>query len=76
MHYFHETYIVLIKTNERWWKLMSSQSKKGNRFQISFKENLQELELMNFMLEQSELIGISTYIKMLIKDDMSKKRNS
>lgn len=55
---------------------MSSQSKKGNRFQISFKENLQELELMNFMLEQSELIGISTYIKMLIRDDMSKKKNA
>lgn len=54
---------------------MSSQSKKGNRFQISFKENLQELELMNFMLEQSELIGISTYIKMLIRDDMAKKKN-
>lgn len=55
---------------------MSSQSKKGNRFQISFKENIQELELMNFMLEQSELIGISTYIKMLINEDMRKKKNS
>lgn len=50
-----------------------SQSKKGNRYQISFKENLQELELMNFMLEQSELIGISSYIKMLIKKDMQEK---
>lgn len=53
---------------------MSSQSKKGNRFQISFKENVQEIEIMNFMIEQSELIGISTYIKMLIKDDMNKKK--
>lgn len=50
-----------------------SQSKKGNRYQISFKENLQELELMNFMLEQSDLIGISSYIKMLIKKDMQEK---
>lgn len=50
-----------------------SQSKKGNRYQISFKENLQELELMNFMLEQAELIGISSYIKMLIKKDMQEK---
>ena len=53
---------------------MSSQSKKGNRFQISFKENVQEIEIMNFMIEQSELIGISTYIKMLIKNDMNKKK--
>lgn len=52
-----------------------SQSKKGNRYQISFKENLQELELMNFMLEQAELIGISSYIKMLIKKDMQEKEN-
>lgn len=50
-----------------------SQSKKGNRYQISFKENLQELELMNFMLQEAELIGISSYIKMLIKKDMQEK---
>ena len=52
-----------------------SQSKKGNRYQISFKENIQELELMNFMLEQSKIMGISTYIKMLIAKDMEIKRN-
>ena len=50
-----------------------SQSKKANRYQISFKENLQELELMNFMLQEAELIGISSYIKMLIKKDMQEK---
>ena len=50
-----------------------SQSKKGDRYQISFKENLQELELMNFMLQEAELIGISSYIKMLIKKDMQEK---
>ncbi len=53
-----------------------SQSKKGNRFQISFKENVQEIELMNFMLEQSKLIGISTYIKILIEKDMKSKLSS
>lgn len=47
-----------------------SQSKIGNRFQISFKENIYEIELMNFMLEKSELIGISAYIKLLIAKDM------
>lgn len=53
-----------------------SQSKKGNRFQISFKENVQEIELMNFMLDQSKLIGISTYIKILIEKDMKSKLSS
>lgn len=50
-----------------------SQTKKGNRFQISFKENIQEIELMNYMLEQAGIMGISTYIKMLIKKDMESK---
>ena len=53
-----------------------SQSKKGNRYQISFKENLQETELMNFMLEQSKLIGISSYIKLLIAEDMERKNKA
>lgn len=47
-----------------------SQTKKGNRFQISFKENIQEIEIMNYMLKKAEIMGISTYIKMLIKKDM------
>lgn len=51
-----------------------SQSKKGNRYQISFKENIQELELMNYMLEKSKIMGISTYIKMLISEDMKKSK--
>lgn len=50
-----------------------SQSKKGNRFQISFKENIEELELLNFMLEESKILGISTYIKTLIAEDKKKK---
>lgn len=50
-----------------------SQTKKGNRFQISFKENIQEIELMTYMLEQAGIMGISAYIKMLIKKDMESK---
>lgn len=53
-----------------------SQSRKGNKFQISFKENIQELELMNYMLGKAEIMGISTYIKMLIKSDMEKNKNN
>lgn len=53
-----------------------SQSSKGNRYQISFKENMQELELMNHMLKQAEIMGVSTYIKMLIKKDMDEVKES
>ncbi|GKZ04092.1 hypothetical protein ANS017_26630 [Paraclostridium bifermentans] len=51
-----------------------SQTKKGNRFQISFKENIQEIEIMNYMLKKAEIMGISTYIKMLIKKDMESNK--
>lgn len=51
-----------------------SQSKKGNRFQISFKENIQEIELMEYMLKQAEIMGISTYLKILIKKDMEESK--
>ncbi|EQK42794.1 hypothetical protein C672_1738 [[Clostridium] bifermentans ATCC 638] len=51
-----------------------SQTKKGNRFQISFKENIQEIEIMNYMLKKAEIMGISTYIKMLIQKDMESNK--
>lgn len=51
-----------------------SQSKRGNRYQISFKENVQEIELMNYMLEKSSIVGISSYIKTLIAEDMHKNK--
>ncbi|MDB8791707.1 hypothetical protein PN398_13310 [Romboutsia sp. 1001216sp1] len=52
-----------------------SHSKKGNRYQISFKENIQELELMDHMLKQSEIMGISAYVKMLIRKDLEEYKN-
>lgn len=51
-----------------------SQSTRGNRFQISFKENMQEIELMNYMIEKSNIIGISNYIKLLIAKDMKEEK--
>lgn len=51
-----------------------SQSSKGNRFQISFKENIEEIELMNHMLKKSSIIGISSYIKTLIAKDMKEEK--
>lgn len=40
------------------------------RKQISFKENVRDLEMYNFLEEEiQETLGISTYLKMLIAKD-------
>ena len=50
--------------------------KQSLKLSISFKENLRDLEIQNFLNEViKDEIGISTYIKMLISEDM-KKRNA
>lgn len=46
--------------------------KKSNKFIISFKENVQEIEIMMHMQEKAEIMGLSAYIKLLIKEDMEK----
>ena len=49
--------------------------KQGHKLQVSFKENMRDLEIYNFLLEEIKgEVGISVYIKMLIAEDM-KKRN-
>lgn len=50
--------------------------KQSLKLALSFKENVRDLEIYNFLVNTiKEEIGISTYIKMLIAEDM-KKRNS
>ena len=50
--------------------------KQSLKLSISFKENLRDLEIYNFLNEViKDEIVISTYIKMLISEDM-KKRNA
>ena len=50
--------------------------KQSLKLSISFKENLRDLEIYNFLNEViKDEIWISTYIKMLISEDM-KKRNA
>ena len=44
------------------------------RLQISFKENVNDLEIYNYILEKSEIIGISAYIKSLVKSEMEKEK--
>ena len=49
--------------------------KQGLKLQVSFKENIRDLEIYNFLLEEIKGEGgSSVYIKMLIAEDM-KKRN-
>ena len=50
--------------------------KQSLKLSISFKENIRDLEIYNFLNETiKDEIGISTYIKMLKSEDM-KKRNA
>ena len=50
--------------------------KQSLKLSISFKENIRDLEIYNFLIDTiKDEMGISTYIKMLISEDM-KKRNS
>ena len=49
--------------------------KQSLKLQVSFKETVRDLEIYDFLLDQiKDTIGISTYIKMLIADDMKKRK--
>ena len=51
--------------------------KQSLKLSISFKENIRDLEIYNFLTENIKYeMGISTYIKMLIKDDMDKRKEN
>lgn len=40
------------------------------RKQLSFKENIRDLEIYNFLIEEiQDTLGISTYVKILIEND-------
>lgn len=50
--------------------------KQSLKLSISFKENIRDLEIYNFLNEViKDEIGISTYIKMLISEDMKKRKS-
>lgn len=49
--------------------------KQSLKLQVSFKETIRDLEIYNFLLNEiKDTVGISTYIKMLIVDDMQKRK--
>lgn len=47
--------------------------KQSLKLPVSFKENIRDLALYNYILEQKETLGISTYIKLLVEKDMKEK---
>ena len=51
--------------------------KQSLKLALSFKENVRDLEIYNFLIEEiKDSIGISSYIKMLIDEDMKKRKNN
>lgn len=48
--------------------------KQSLKLQLSFKENVRDLDLYNFLIEEiKDTLGISTYIKMLLEKDVAYK---
>lgn len=47
---------------------------RNNQVNISFKENMRDIELYVFLKEQGEKYGVSSYIKLLIEKDMEQKK--
>lgn len=54
---------------------MTTKRKQSLKLALSFKENIRDLEIYNYLInEVKDTIGISTYIKMLIEQDMNKNK--
>lgn len=57
------------------YKAMSK--KQSLKLALSFKENVRDLEIYNFLVNTiKDELGISTYIKMLVSEDMKKRNES
>lgn len=50
-----------------------TKKKQSLKLPVSFKENIRDLALYNYVLQQKDSLGISTYIKLLIEKDMKEK---
>lgn len=50
--------------------------KQSIKIQVSFKENISDLEIYNHILEQGKIMGISSYIKTLVAKDMEKEKHN
>jgi virulence-associated protein VagC len=52
---------------------MANKRSEEVRLPISFKKNAKEIAIYNFIKEESEMIGQSTYIKMLVLEEMKRQ---
>ena len=51
-----------------------TKKKQSLKLPVSFKENIRDLAIYNYLTEDiKDKLGISTYIKMLVEEDMRKK---
>ena len=55
--------------------LRLTKKKQSLRIQISFKEKYDDLELYNWILTKASVIGISGFIKSILKEAMLKEQN-
>ena len=53
-----------------------TKKKQSLRIQISFKEKYDDLELYNWILTKASVIGISGFIKSILKEAMIKDKNA
>ena len=65
------TYIVLERIRGG---LEMTKKKQSLKLPVSFKENIRDIAIYNYLTEDiKDKLGISTYIKMLVEEDMRKK---
>lgn len=50
--------------------------KQSLRVQISFKEKFDDLEIYNWVEEKSKIIGVSAFIKSILKEAMENDKKS
>ena len=50
--------------------------KQSLRIQISFKEKMEDLEIYNWIEERSKIMGVSAFIKTVLKEAMDKENKN
>ena len=48
--------------------------KQSLKLQVSFKENISDIEIYNYILEKGKIMGISSFIKTLVAKDMKENK--
>lgn len=50
-----------------------AKKKQSLKLPVSFKENIRDIAIYDYILGQKDTLGISTYIKLLVEKDMRSK---